>query len=214
MNMKVLLVNGSPHEKGCTYTALGETAKTLNEEGIATEVFWIGTKPLSGCVGCKACVKLGRCVFNDCVNDFIARAAEADGFIFGTPVHYAAAGGAMTAFMDRAFYSAFLGFRSDQQIFRSSRDADRFIAILEYGLRREARGRIAGRRGAVYDARAGAEHGVPPEMQESRARGRCGAAQAGGAALHELHPLKRLTPLRQSRRRPVCPTRRPCLPYR
>ena len=52
--MKVLLVNGSPHEKGCTYTALGETAKTLNEEGIATEVFWIGTKPLSGCVGCKA----------------------------------------------------------------------------------------------------------------------------------------------------------------
>ena len=102
--MKVLLVNGSPHEKGCTYTALGETAKTLNEEGIATEVFWIGTKPLSGCVGCKACVKLGRCVFNDCVNDFIARAAEADGFIFGTPVHYAAAGGAMTAFMDRAFY--------------------------------------------------------------------------------------------------------------
>ena len=109
MNMKVLLVNGSPHEKGCTYTALGETAKTLNEERIATEVFWIGTKPLSGCVGCKACVKLGRCVFNDCVNDFIARAAEADGFIFGTPVHYAAAGGAMTAFMDRAFYSAFLG---------------------------------------------------------------------------------------------------------
>ena len=59
MNMKVLLVNGSPHEKGCTYTALGETAKTLNEEGIATEVFWIGTKPLSGCVGCKACLGIG-----------------------------------------------------------------------------------------------------------------------------------------------------------
>lgn len=107
--MKVLLVNGSPHEKGCTYTALKEVAKTLNEEGIDTEVFWIGTKPLAGCIACKSCLNTGHCVFNDSVNDFLSIAKEADGFIFGTPVHYAAASGAITSFMDRAFYSDLLG---------------------------------------------------------------------------------------------------------
>lgn len=107
--MKILLVNGSPHEKGCTYTALNEVAKTLNEEGIDTEIFWIGTKPLAGCIACKSCLKTGHCAFNDSVNDFLAIAKKADGFIFGTPVHYAAASGAITSFMDRAFYSDFLG---------------------------------------------------------------------------------------------------------
>jgi multimeric flavodoxin WrbA len=107
--MKVLLVNGSPHEKGCTFTALNEVVNTLNEEGTDTEIFWIGTKPLAGCIACKSCAKTGHCVFNDRVNDFLAIAKEADGFIFGTPVHYAAASGAITSFMDRAFYSDFLG---------------------------------------------------------------------------------------------------------
>lgn len=112
--MKVLLVNGSPHEKGCTYTALDEVAKTLNAEGIATEIFWIGIKPLSGCIACWKCADLGRCVFNDKVNEFNDIAKDADGFVFGSPVHYAAAGGAITSFMDRAFYSAAL---SRKQIF-------------------------------------------------------------------------------------------------
>lgn len=113
--MKVVLVNGSPHEKGCTYTALNEVAKTLKAEGIDTEIFWIGIKPLAGCIACKSCVKTGHCVFNDSVNDFLAIAKEADGFIFGSPVHYAAASGAMTSFMDRAFYSDALG--NDKQTF-------------------------------------------------------------------------------------------------
>ncbi|MEI7883794.1 MAG: flavodoxin family protein [Clostridia bacterium] len=107
--MKVFLVNGSPHEKGCTYTALQEVAKTLEEEGIDTEIFWIGIKPLAGCIACRSCQTAGRCVFNDSVNDFMKIAKEADGFIFGTPVHYAAAGGAITSFMDRLFYSDALG---------------------------------------------------------------------------------------------------------
>lgn len=107
--MKVLLVNGSPHEKGCTYTALNEAAKTLNEEGIYTEFFWIGTKPLSGCIACRTCAKTGQCVFNDSVNDFLDIAKEFDGFIFGTPVHYAAASGSITSFMDRVFFSDSLG---------------------------------------------------------------------------------------------------------
>lgn len=103
--MKVLLVNGSPHEKGCTYTALTEVANTFKGEGIDTDIFWIGTKPISGCLACGGCRDTGRCVVNDCVNEFKELAQSADGFIFGTPVHYAAASGAMTAFMDRVFYT-------------------------------------------------------------------------------------------------------------
>ena len=103
--MKVLLVNGSPHKKGCTYTALNEIAKTLKEEGIRSELFWIDKKPLAGCTACKTCAKSGRCVFDDRVNDFLDIACDADGFIFGSPVHYAAAGGAITSFMNRVFYA-------------------------------------------------------------------------------------------------------------
>jgi multimeric flavodoxin WrbA len=105
MRMKVLLVNGSPHKNGCTYTALTEIAKTLDEEGINTEIFWIGIKPLAGCIACKKCAKTGRCAFDDRVNDFLDIAKDADGFIFGSPVHYAAASGAITSFMDRLFYA-------------------------------------------------------------------------------------------------------------
>jgi len=103
--MNVLLVNGSPHANGCTYTALEEVAKTLNTEGIGTQIFQIGIKPLAGCIACKTCAQTGHCVFSDGVNDFLDLAKDADGFIFGSPVHYAAAGGAITSFMDRAFYT-------------------------------------------------------------------------------------------------------------
>ena len=103
--MKVVLVNGSPHEKGCTYTALEEVAETLKTEGIETEIFQLGTKPIAGCIACGYCGKNGRCVFSDCVNDFNDLAKEADGFIFGSPVHYASAGGAITSFMDRVFFA-------------------------------------------------------------------------------------------------------------
>ena len=104
--MKVLLVNGSPHERGCTYVALSEMIKTFDELGIDSELFHIGTKPISGCIACGGCAKTGRCVIaDDGVNRFLELAREADGFVFGTPVHYAAASGAITSFMDRAFYA-------------------------------------------------------------------------------------------------------------
>lgn len=109
--MKVLLVNGSPNEKGCTYTALEEVTRTLNSNGIETEIFQIGRKPLSGCIACLKCMKLGRCVFPDRVNDFLDIAKNADGFVFGSPVHYASAGGAITSFMDRVFYADLLSGR-------------------------------------------------------------------------------------------------------
>lgn len=107
--MKVLLINGSPHKEGCTYAALTEVAETLNQQGIETEIFWIGNKPLGGCIACKACVKQGKCVFDDAVNQCREKARDADGFVFGTPVHYAAASGNMTGFMDRLFYSELCG---------------------------------------------------------------------------------------------------------
>ena len=101
--MKVILVNGSPHEKGCTYTALKEVASALEQEGIETDIFWIGTKAIAGCIACHGCAKTGRCVFHDKVNEFLELAPVYDGYIFGSPVHWAAAGGAITSFMDRVF---------------------------------------------------------------------------------------------------------------
>ena len=109
--MKVLLVNGSPHEKGCTYTALMEVAGVLENEGIGAEVVWIGNKPLSGCIDCRACLEKKKCIFDDKVNEVLAVAQSVDGFIFGTPVHYAAASGAMTSFMDRLFFADLLSGR-------------------------------------------------------------------------------------------------------
>lgn len=103
--MKVLLVNGGPHKEGCTYTALCEVADTLNQENIETEIFWIGNKPIGGCIACLKCRETGTCVFDDVVNRFREKAYDADGFIFGSPVHYGAVAGNMTAFMDRLFYS-------------------------------------------------------------------------------------------------------------
>ena len=103
--MKVILVNGSPNEYGCTRRALTEIEKTLNENGIETEIFNIGTDSISGCTGCRGCRDLLKCVIDDKVNEFNALADTADGFVFGSPVYYAGANGALTAFMDRVFYS-------------------------------------------------------------------------------------------------------------
>ena len=85
--MNVLLVNGSPHKEGCTHTALAQVAEALHQEQIGTAEFWIGNKPLSGCIACKACAQTRRCVFNDKVNEFLDIASSYDGFVFGTPVH-------------------------------------------------------------------------------------------------------------------------------
>ena len=103
--MKVLLLNGSPHKEGCTYTALKEIENTLNEEGIETEIFNLGTDVISGCRGCGACRKIGKCVIDDKVNEFVKLAESADGFVFGSPVHYAAISGSVKSFLDRVFFS-------------------------------------------------------------------------------------------------------------
>ncbi|MBO6123976.1 MAG: flavodoxin family protein [Methanobrevibacter sp.] len=104
--MKVLLVNGSPNKNGCTYTALTEVEKTLNDSGIETEIFWIKTKAITGCIACMKCGEKGECTFdNDVINEFVKKAYDADAFVFGSPVYYAGANGSMVSFLDRAFYS-------------------------------------------------------------------------------------------------------------
>lgn len=102
--MKVILVNGSPHKQGCTYTALAEVKSTLEKNGIETEEFWIGNKPVAGCIGCGNCMQTGKCFVQDGVNEFLEKVPSADGFIFGTPVHFASGSGMITSFMDRIFY--------------------------------------------------------------------------------------------------------------
>jgi multimeric flavodoxin WrbA len=103
--MKVLLVNGSPHEKGCTFTALSEIAATLKTCGVDSSIFWLGLEPISGCRGCGGCGQTGRCVIDDKVNEFLDIAGSYDGFVFGSAVHYAAATGAITSFLDRVFFA-------------------------------------------------------------------------------------------------------------
>ncbi len=111
--MKVLLVNGAPHEKGCTYTALCEIEKELNNNNIETEIFWLGKNAVRGCIGCGGCANNnGHCVFNDdVVNTLIDKAESADGFIFGSAVHYAAPSGTICAVLDRAFYAGSKNFK-------------------------------------------------------------------------------------------------------
>ncbi len=104
--MRVILVNGSPHVNGCTNLALNEVAKALNDHGIATEIFHIGTAPVHGCIGCRACRNLGRCVFDDDIaNKLAEHMSEADGIIIGSPVYFAAPNGALCALLDRVFFS-------------------------------------------------------------------------------------------------------------
>lgn len=112
--VKVLLINGSPRWKGNTNRALEEAAAALQAEGVETELVWIGNKEIRGCIACGICGKTGekRCVFGeDCCNDLIAKGAECDGFIVGSPVYYAGMAGSLRALMDRMFYAGGANFR-------------------------------------------------------------------------------------------------------
>ena len=103
--MKVLLINGSPRQHGCTDAALSLVAESLHEAGIETDVFWMGNRPVGGCLACRKCAETGRCVQQDRVNEFLDLAGEYDGFVVGSPVHFASAAGSLTAFLDRVFYA-------------------------------------------------------------------------------------------------------------
>ena len=104
--MKVLLINGSPRAKGCTYTALSEVEAVLHQEGIETEMIHVGNKEIRGCMNCEYCYTHDKCAINDFVNECAGKLAECDGLIIGSPVYYASANGTLTAFLDRLFYSS------------------------------------------------------------------------------------------------------------
>ena len=103
--MKALLINGSPRERGCTYTALSELARTLEAEGIETEIIQAGARTTHGCIACGKCRETGKCVFDDVVNETASKLAEADALVIGAPVYYASPAGGAISFMDRLFYS-------------------------------------------------------------------------------------------------------------
>lgn len=104
--MKVLLINGSPHKNGCTFTALNEVAGSLNKNGIESEIIHIGTKAIQGCIACGSCRETGKCAFQDEVyNELFEKIQEADGMVVGSPVYYAGPNGSLCAMLDRLFYS-------------------------------------------------------------------------------------------------------------
>ena len=113
--MKVLLVNGSPNRKGCTYVALKQIQDTLSEENIDSEIYHVGHKDIRGCIDCRKCSELGKCVYDDEVNSFVEKAEEFDGYIFGGPVYYGTINPTLTNFMTRVFFSSFFG---GKRIFR------------------------------------------------------------------------------------------------
>ena len=103
--MKALLINGSPHANGCTFTALSIVAEELQKNGIETEIVHIGNKDIRGCIACGKCAELGHCVFNDMVNEVAPKLEQADGLVVGSPVYYAGPNGTLTNLLDRLFFS-------------------------------------------------------------------------------------------------------------
>ncbi len=103
--MNVLLINGSPHKDGCTFTALNAVAQTLNKEGIDTEIIHVGNKDIRGCISCRRCAQTGKCVFDDLVNETAPKFAVCNGIVIGSPVYYASANGTLISFLDRLFFS-------------------------------------------------------------------------------------------------------------
>lgn len=105
--MKVLMINGSPNANGNTAAALKEMERVFLEEGVEVEVIHVGNKAIRGCIGCRKCFGLGKCVFDDLVNETAPKLAEADGLVIGSPVYYASANATLMAFVTRLFYSTF-----------------------------------------------------------------------------------------------------------
>lgn len=207
--MKVLLVNSSPHEKGCVFTALDHLAQRLNTHGIETEIFSFGHTPVSGCIACGACRKTGKCFKNDLVNEFAAKCETADGFVFGTPVYYAGPSGQLISFMDRLFYSAgrFLqnkpacavvscrrggasaAFESINKYFQISNMP---VVSSQYWnqVHGSCAGRCAeGRRRLADHAHTCRQHGVFTSLHRGRKGYRNNRAGARGIPAHQFHPV-------------------------
>ena len=185
--MKVLLVNGSPKANGNTARALAEVAEQLNAEGIDTEVFQLGAKPIRDCIGCGQCGKLsGRCTFDDdVVNELIAAAEQADGFVFGSPVYYAHPSGRILSALDRAFYAGGHAFEHKPgaavAVARRGGTSTTFDVLNKYFTIKQmpvvastywnnvfGRVRRWGRRGPCHHAKHRQKHGLAPALHRGR----------------------------------------------
>ena len=174
--MKVLLINGSPNEKGCTWRALKEVADTLEKEGVESEILHIGKKPIGGCIGCGGCSKNnGRCVFNnDPVNEVLDKMETADGLIVGSPVYFASPNGALISLMDRIFMAGG-NFRFKPAACVTSARRGGTTSTLEVMNRgREGRGRL------TDHAHPWKKHGIYAQMSQGRRRcRRCKTGERG-----------------------------------
>ena len=105
MSYNVIMINGSPHAKGCTAAALSEVCRTLEKEGISVKNYTVGNKDIWGCISCNSCNEKGKCVFDDLVNEIAPEFEKADGIVIGSPVYYGSPNGTLLSFLDRLFYS-------------------------------------------------------------------------------------------------------------
>jgi len=184
--MKVLLINGSPKDKGNTFTALSEVAKTLGEEGIDTEIINIGKKAVQGCIACGMCGCEGKCTFKDDLYMKIFRAVKdgIDGLIVGSPVYYGGPNGSLCALLDRVFYSlgpsvqagsqcgrvpsrwCLCRLRPSEQVFHYPQHARSELPVLEHGLWPDTWTGSPRRGGHADDAYAGTQHGMDAETTQ------------------------------------------------
>ena len=203
--LKVLLVNGSPHRSGNTFTALSEVARTLEEEGMEAEIVHVGNRPVQGCIGCYKCREKGVCVFQD--ETYLTlreKLAEADGIIIGSPVYFGGPSGSLCALLDRLFYSSgrlaqykpaasvvvcrrrsHRHFRPAEQILHHPQYARRSVTILEQRARAKSGRSLAGCGRPADHAHAGSQHGVDaaqPARQYSPLRNR-------RKATYKLYPI-------------------------
>ena len=185
--MNVLLINGSPHKDGCTNAALAEMAKALNESGIETTIFHIGSAPVGGCVGCGGCGKAGKCVFGGPVAEVLPLVEKADGIVFGAPVHYATAAASMLGFMHRLAISggrylrhkpaavvtsarragtttALEAMEKVPQFFEMPLISSTYWPMVHGGKAEEAAADAEG----MHHAQSGPQHGVDPALHRSR----------------------------------------------
>ena len=197
--MKILMVNGSPHEHGCTARALQEMESVFAAAGIEVEKMTLGTQQIRSCVACGGCRETGRCVFSDAVNEFLDKAESADGFVFGSPVHFAGLSGSMTAFMDRVLYAGNEQLKNKPAAcLVSARRAGTTAALdqlLKYPMYANmpivSGRRRAGSRGLADHAPDGEKHGLDAAVHQGRQGSRRPAPRARGRThRHELRPIK------------------------
>ncbi len=205
--MKLLFINGSPHKDGCTAAALREVSRTLEELGIETETHWVGNKPVPGCIACGSCKKTGACIYDDGVNELLARSHEWDGLVVGSPVYYGCASGQLLSFLDRLFYAAggrlagktaaaasFLppgeglnGVPAAQYVFRYEQHGGGHQPVLEPGAWQHASRGGPGSGGPANHAHPGPK----PGLDSSLPSGCCHpGSRAGALDAHQLHPVK------------------------